>query len=95
MTVTFADIQAAQRRIAGQVGRTPTRYSRRLSRLTGPEVWVQLDTRRLTGRSKQPGARNPPRRPQPAQRATSNSGSPATTSSITAGRSTGAEAAGS
>ncbi|MES2835677.1 MAG: threonine ammonia-lyase [Pseudomonadota bacterium] len=58
MTVTFADIQAAQGRIAGQVDRTPTRYSRRLSQLTGAEVWVKFDNLHFTGSFKERGALN-------------------------------------
>ena len=58
MTVTFADIQAAQQRIAGQVDRTPTRYSRRLSQLTGAEVWVKYDNLHFTGSFKERGALN-------------------------------------
>ncbi len=58
MTVTFADIQAAQVRIAGQVDRTPVRYSRRLSQLTGTEVWVKFDNLHFTGSFKERGALN-------------------------------------
>ncbi|HEY1225659.1 MAG TPA: threonine ammonia-lyase [Brevundimonas sp.] len=58
MTVTFADIQAAQVRIAGQVDRTPVRYSRRLSHLTGAEVWVKFDNLHFTGSFKERGALN-------------------------------------
>ena len=45
MTVTFADIQAAQSRIRGQVDRTPVRRSRRLSQLTGAISDLKLDIR--------------------------------------------------
>src|SRR5690606_1254238 len=58
MSVTFADIQAAQARIAGQVDRTPTRYSRRLSELTGAEVWIKYDNLHFTGSFKERGALN-------------------------------------
>lgn len=58
MTVTYADIRAAQRRIAGQVDRTPTRHSRRLSQLTGAEVWVKFDNLHFTGSFKERGALN-------------------------------------
>ena len=58
MTVTFADIQAARERIAGQVDRTPVRYSRRLSQLTGAEVWVKFDNLHFTGSFKERGALN-------------------------------------
>ncbi|MBX3478065.1 MAG: threonine ammonia-lyase [Brevundimonas sp.] len=58
MTVTFADIEAARVRIAGQVDRTPTRHSRRLSQLTGAEVWVKFDNLHFTGSFKERGALN-------------------------------------
>jgi hypothetical protein len=58
MTVTFADIEAAQGRIAGQVDRTPARYSRKLSQLTGAEVWVKFDNLHFTGSFKERGALN-------------------------------------
>jgi len=58
MTVVFADIQAAQARITGQVDRTPVRHSRRLSRLTGAEVWVKYDNLHFTGSFKERGALN-------------------------------------
>ena len=58
MTVVFADIQAAQGRIAGQVDRTPVRHSRRLSQLTGAEVWIKYDNLHFTGSFKERGALN-------------------------------------
>ena len=58
MTVTFDDILAAQKRIAGQVDRTPVRHSRRLSQLTGAEVWVKFDNLHFTGSFKERGALN-------------------------------------
>ncbi len=58
MTVVFADIQVAQARISGQVDRTPTRYSRRLSQLTGAEVWIKYDNLHFTGSFKERGALN-------------------------------------
>lgn len=58
MTVTFDDILAARDRIAGQVDRTPTRHSRRLSQLTGAEVWVKFDNLHFTGSFKERGALN-------------------------------------
>lgn len=58
MTVTFADIQAAQSRIRGQVDRTPVRRSRRLSQLTGAEVWLKFDNLHFTGSFKERGALN-------------------------------------
>jgi threonine dehydratase len=58
MAVTIDDIRAAQARIAGQVDRTPTRYSRRLSQLTGAEVWVKFDNLHFTGSFKERGALN-------------------------------------
>jgi threonine dehydratase len=58
MTVTFDDILAARDRIAGQVDRTPVRYSRRLSDLTGAEVWIKFDNLHFTGSFKERGALN-------------------------------------
>ncbi|HYC67057.1 threonine ammonia-lyase [Brevundimonas sp.] len=58
MTVTFDDILAARDRIAGQVDRTPVRYSRKLSQLTGAEVWIKYDNLHFTGSFKERGALN-------------------------------------
>lgn len=58
MSVVFADIQAAQQRIRGQVDRTPVRYSRRLSQLTGADVWIKYDNLHFTGSFKERGALN-------------------------------------
>ena len=58
MTVTFDDILAARERIAGQVDRTPVRHSRKLSQLTGAEVWVKFDNLHFTGSFKERGALN-------------------------------------
>ena len=58
MTVTIDDIRAAQSRIAGQVDRTPVRYSRRLSLLTGAEIWIKYDNLHFTGSFKERGALN-------------------------------------
>ncbi|MFN4040585.1 MAG: threonine ammonia-lyase [Brevundimonas sp.] len=56
--VTFDDIRAAQARIAGQVDRTPVRHSRRLSELTGADVWLKFDNLHYTGSFKERGALN-------------------------------------
>jgi threonine dehydratase len=58
MSVSFDDILAARDRIAGQVDRTPVRHSRRLSQLTGAEVWVKFDNLHFTGSFKERGALN-------------------------------------
>jgi threonine dehydratase len=58
MTVTFDDILAARERIAGQVDRTPVRHSRKLSLLTGAEVWIKFDNLHFTGSFKERGALN-------------------------------------
>ena len=58
MTVTLDDILAARDRIAGQVDRTPVRHSRRLSQLTGAEVWIKIDNLHFTGSFKERGALN-------------------------------------
>ncbi|MDO1557886.1 threonine ammonia-lyase [Brevundimonas sp. 2R-24] len=58
MSVTFADIERAAGRIAGQVEKTPVRYSRGLSELTGAEVWVKFENLHYTGSFKERGACN-------------------------------------
>ena len=58
MSVTFADIQAAAQRIDGHVDRTPTRYSRKLSELTGAEVWLKFENLHYTSSFKERGACN-------------------------------------
>ena len=56
--LTLADIQAAAARIKGHVDRTPSRYSRQLSQLTGAEVWVKFENLHYTSSFKERGARN-------------------------------------
>jgi threonine dehydratase len=58
MTITIDDIRDAQKRIAGQVDRTPVRYSRRLSQLTGADIWIKFDNLHFTGSFKERGALN-------------------------------------
>jgi threonine dehydratase len=54
----YQDVVAAAGRIAGKVLRTPTVYSDAISRLTGAEVWLKLDTLQVTGAFKERGAAN-------------------------------------
>jgi threonine dehydratase len=58
MTLTFDDIRAAAERIDGHVERTPLRRSRKLSELTGAEVWVKYENQQYTGSFKDRGACN-------------------------------------
>jgi threonine dehydratase len=58
MTLTLEDIQAAAGRIAGHVVRTPCRYSRTLSKITGAEVWVKFENLQFTASYKERGALN-------------------------------------
>ncbi|HEV2083171.1 MAG TPA: threonine ammonia-lyase [Brevundimonas sp.] len=58
MQVTFQDVLDARDRIAGQVDRTPVRHSRKLSKLTGAEVWLKFDNLHWTGSFKERGALN-------------------------------------
>src|SRR5919202_566547 len=58
LPVTLADIQAAARRIEGQVVRTPTYRSRALSELTGADVWVKLENLQVVAAYKERGALN-------------------------------------
>lgn len=57
-TLSLEDIRAAARRIAGHVDRTPCRYSRQLSELTGAQVWVKFENLHYTASFKERGARN-------------------------------------
>jgi threonine dehydratase len=57
-SLSLADIQAAAERIKGFVDRTPCRYSRQLSQLTGAEVWVKFENLQFTASFKERGARN-------------------------------------
>jgi threonine dehydratase len=56
--ITLQDVEAAAGRIAGKVVRTPTVYSDAISRATGAEVWLKLDTLQATGAFKERGAAN-------------------------------------
>jgi threonine dehydratase len=56
--VTLADIEAAGRAIAGQVLRTPSLYSPRLSALTGVELCIKYENLQATGSFKERGAFN-------------------------------------
>jgi threonine dehydratase len=58
MTLTLDDIRAAAERIKGHVERTPCRYSRKLSELTGAEVWVKHENFHYVGSFKERGACN-------------------------------------
>jgi threonine dehydratase len=58
MSVTLADIRAAQRRIAGGVCVTPCAESIPLSEITGSRVFCKLDNFQRTGSFKERGARN-------------------------------------
>ena len=58
LPVTLADLEAAARRIAGSVVRTPTLHSRTLSAVTGAEVWVKFENLQFTAAYKERGALN-------------------------------------
>jgi threonine dehydratase len=58
MTLTFAQIEAAAKRLAGQVERTPCRHSKTLSKITGAEVWVKFENLQFTAAYKERGALN-------------------------------------
>ena len=57
-TVTPADIEAAQARLAGVIHETPCAYSQSLSDLTGARVFVKLENLQMTGSFKERGAAN-------------------------------------
>ncbi|MGH6615815.1 threonine ammonia-lyase [Sphingomonas sp.] len=56
--IGFDDVKAAAERIAGKVVRTPVVRSDAISRLTGADVWLKLDTLQVTGAFKERGAAN-------------------------------------
>ncbi|MEI7931947.1 MAG: threonine ammonia-lyase [Alphaproteobacteria bacterium] len=58
MTLTFADIEAAAKRLKGHVERTPLRHSVTLSQITGAEVWVKFENLQFTAAYKERGALN-------------------------------------
>ncbi len=58
MSVTIEDIEAAAKAIKGQVERTPLRYSRTLSGITGAEVWIKFENLQFTAAFKERGALN-------------------------------------
>ena len=58
MTLDLAAIQAAAGRLKGQVERTPCRYSKTLSKITGAEVWVKFENLQFTAAYKERGALN-------------------------------------
>lgn len=51
-------IRAAADRLVGQIERTPCRYSRTLSKITGAEVWVKFENLQFTAAYKERGALN-------------------------------------
>ncbi len=58
MTLSLDDIRAAAGRLAGHIERTPCRYSRTLSDITGAQVWVKFENLQFTAAYKERGALN-------------------------------------
>lgn len=58
MSLTLDHIRAAADRLSGQIERTPCRYSRTLSKITGAEVWVKFENLQFTAAYKERGALN-------------------------------------
>jgi threonine dehydratase len=56
--VPFAAIQAAAHRIAGGVAHTPCVLNRRLSKMTGVELYIKFENQQYTGAFKERGALN-------------------------------------
>lgn len=56
--ITLADVQAAAKRVAGRVVRTPSVASAAISAATGAEVILKLDNLQVTGAFKERGAAN-------------------------------------
>ena len=58
MSLTIDAIRAAAARLSGQIERTPCRYSKTLSKITGAEVWVKFENLQFTAAYKERGALN-------------------------------------
>jgi threonine dehydratase len=58
LPVTFADIEAAAKRLEGQIEHTPMRLSRTLSDITGAQVWIKFENLQFTASFKERGAYN-------------------------------------
>ncbi len=58
MSLTLDHIRAAADRLTGHIERTPCRYSRTLSEITGAEVWVKFENLQFTAAYKERGALN-------------------------------------
>jgi threonine dehydratase len=56
--LTLADVEAAAKRIAGAVVRTPTLYSQTLSAITGAQIWLKFENQQFTAAYKERGALN-------------------------------------
>jgi threonine dehydratase len=56
--LALADVEAAARRIAGAVVRTPTLYSQTLSAITGAQIWLKFENQQFTAAYKERGALN-------------------------------------
>ncbi len=56
--LTLADVRAAAGRIAGQVVRTPTLYSKTLSAISGADIWLKFENLQFTAAYKERGALN-------------------------------------
>ena len=57
-TVAFPAIEAAAKRIAGRVARTPFVQSKTLSQIVGADVWIKLENLQFTASFKERGAAN-------------------------------------
>jgi len=58
LPVTLKDVEAAAKAIEGHVERTPLRYSRTLSEITGAQVWIKFENLQFTASFKERGALN-------------------------------------
>jgi threonine dehydratase len=58
LPVTLKDVEAAAKAIKGHVERTPLRYSRTLSDITGAQVWIKFENLQFTASFKERGALN-------------------------------------
>ncbi len=58
LPLNFDNIKSASQAIKGEVERTPMRYSRTLSEITGADVWIKFENLQFTAAYKERGALN-------------------------------------
>ncbi len=58
LPISIEDVHAAAKVLDGQIERTPMRYSKTLSEITGAEIWIKFENLQFTAAFKERGALN-------------------------------------